>query len=148
MSRNQIILKFSFVETVMTYKYYNFLDLIEALGGLSNAVGVVMAELTLLFIWLYIMDMIRVIYGRYKHDWIKTRNQQLKERIPAWAKVVKLLIQKQSKDDGSAGTGLDHDLQLAPQEGAHGPASKSKKAIRFCVKNENLEGDLQTIQEL
>jgi hypothetical protein len=144
MSRNQIILKFSFVETVMTYKYYNFLDLIEALGGLSSAVGVVMTELTLLFIWLYIMDMIRVIYGRYKYDWIKTRNQMLKERIGTWKKVIEILIQKQKDDEATARTGLDNDLKMAPKE----PALKSKKSIRLSVKNSSLVEDLKIINEL
>lgn len=83
-----MILKFSFVETVYTYKYYQFMDIVESLGGLSSAIGAVMAELSLLFIWLYFLDMIRVIYGRYKNDWIITRNQQLKGRLENWKKVI------------------------------------------------------------
>ena len=60
------------------------MDIAESLGGLGNAVSVVMAELSLLFVMLYFLDMIRVIYGKYKNDWISTRNQYLKAKISNW----------------------------------------------------------------
>lgn len=151
LSKNKIVLKFSFVETVTTYKYYNFLDLFEALGGLSNAIGVIMAELTLLFIWLYIMDMIRVIYGRYKYDWIKTRNQMLKERMDGWKKVLQILIEKHKNDEVAARmesvrTALDNDLKEKTVR--KNSALKSKKSFRLNVTKSNLEDDLKIINEL
>lgn len=71
---NTVLLDFSFTEEIWIYKYYQFIDIVEALGGIGNAIGVFMAELTMLFIWLFFLDMIRIIYGRYKHDWTIVRN--------------------------------------------------------------------------
>lgn len=66
---NTVLIEFSFTEEIWLYKYYQFIDIVEALGGIGNAIGVFMAELTMLFIWLFFLDMIRIIYGRYKNDW-------------------------------------------------------------------------------
>jgi hypothetical protein len=86
-----VLLDFSFTEEIWIYKYYQFVDIVEALGGIGNAIGVFMAELTMLFIWLFILDMIRIIYGRYKHDWTVVRNAQLKENVPAYKRVITCL---------------------------------------------------------
>ena len=58
-----MIIKFSFIETIYTYKYYNFFDFFEAMGGLGNSIGFVMGEIGVIFIWLFFLDMIRVIYS-------------------------------------------------------------------------------------
>jgi len=51
------------------------MDIVESLGGIGYALSVVLAELSLIFVMLYFLDMIKVIYGKYKNDWISTRNQ-------------------------------------------------------------------------
>lgn len=83
-----MLIEFSFTEEIWLYKYYQFIDIVEALGGIGNAIGVFMAELTMLFIWLFFLDMIRIIYGRYKNDWTIVRNEQLRENISSYKRVI------------------------------------------------------------
>ena len=90
-----------------------------------------MAELSLLFIWLYYLDMIRVIYGRYKQDWITTRNQQLKPRLGDWKKVIKVLLSKQGVTDTS-GSPQDSDLKLTTKTWWGGKAKTKDTEDAHC----------------
>lgn len=94
---NTVVLDFSFTEEIWIYKYYQFIDIVEALGGIGNAVGLFMAELTMLFIWLFFLDMIRVIYSRYKHDWTLVRNAQLSENVSRYKRVIAGLLEKKNE---------------------------------------------------
>jgi len=91
---NTVLLDLSFTEEIWLYRYYSFSDLVKALGGIGNAIGVFMAELSLLFILLFILDMIRIIYGRYKNDWTEIRNVQLKENMSSYKRVIACLQKK------------------------------------------------------
>lgn len=112
-----------------------------------------MAELSLLFIWLYYLDMIRVIYGRYKNDWITTRNQQLKPRLGDWKKVIKILLSKQGVTDTSGSSSpQDTDLKKKSWWGGKGKTKDTEDSTcKQTIANlsvETLQEDLKMINEL
>ena len=98
-----VLLDFDFTQKVYLYTYYKLDDIIEALGQIGAAVAVVMYELTLFFICMFFLDMVRIIYGRYKNDWTEVRNVQLKENLSSYKKVIRCLQKRNTSQDNEGG---------------------------------------------
>jgi hypothetical protein len=43
-------------------------DILEQLGGIGNAIEAALGQFAVIFVLLYLVDLIRTIYGHYKKD--------------------------------------------------------------------------------
>ena len=53
------------------------MDILESVGGIAVALYAIISQFAVVFLVLYLVDMIRVIYSRYKFNFIRYRNQEL-----------------------------------------------------------------------
>lgn len=50
------------------------MDIAEKMGGISGMINGMIAQISILFLILYTVDMIRIIFSRYKLNYVKLRN--------------------------------------------------------------------------
>ena len=75
--KNVIDLDLVLIEDNFVILNFTFLDMLESIGGIGVAIYAIISQLSVVFLVVYLIDMIRVIFSRYKFNYIRFRNQEL-----------------------------------------------------------------------
>lgn len=101
-----------------------------------------MGELALLFSCLFILDMIRIIYGRYKNDWTEVRNVQLMENMPSYKRVIECLQKRNTQ--GNEGGYLDGGLKQIGLD----VNDVNLDEVNIDITQDQLSKDLEALQKI
>lgn len=66
-------------------------DILEQLGGIGNAIEAALGQFAVIFVLLYLVDLIRTIYGHYKKDFFQAKYDELMKELDEDLGVARLI---------------------------------------------------------
>lgn len=98
----RVDLDFEFKLDTVVYTYIGYMDIAEKMGGISGMINGVIAEISIIFLILYTVDMIRIIFSRYKLNYVKLRNAQLLKNKQRYIEVIEMIGHRGTRRSGYA----------------------------------------------
>ena len=109
---NKVQLFFKFSETQMKYEYFNFMDILTQLGGIAATINLTIGNLSVLFVIIYMTDLVNMIYKSYHAKYTKYKAEYKLQHLEKIGQVIQLIKNMKGNKDDVSKTIITKDAQI------------------------------------
>lgn len=97
--KSSVQLFFKFSETQSTFEYFNIMDILTQLGGIAATINLTIGNLSVLFVIIYMTDLVNMIYKSYHSKYTKYKAEYYLQNLEKIGQVIQLMKNMKGNND-------------------------------------------------
>ena len=96
----------------MKYEYFNIMDILTQLGGIAATINLTIGNLSVLFVIIYMTDLVNMIYKSYRSRYTRYKAEYKLQNLEKIGQVISLIKNMKGNKDDDAAKATQKDAQM------------------------------------